>query len=262
MHKIDKRAIDHLNQSLEVNSEYLPSLFLLTEFYIDSGKFELAELNLEKIETIDSKNEKLWFLKAKNAFKKEDYIEAKKFIDFCLAKKFYTVEILQLALSLASIQNNNKDKVMILENWILHHDTDYDKYLELAQSLDQPNQYEKALYYFELAMDLQPREINILVAFAKFHLFAKKECLDGSVISKTDYAKAKDLLFAVLAIKEDMNEAICLLGEVYLKEGNFLKAREYFTACYDRNFNKCSFLLKLAEIAGHLSQTKIQEKIE
>lgn len=261
MHKIDKRAIDHLNQSLEVNSEYLPSLFLLTEFYIDSGKFELAELNLEKIETIDSKNEKLWFLKAKNAFKKEDYIEAKKFIDFCLAKKFYAVEILQLALSLASIQNNNKDKVMILENWILHHDTDYDKYLELAQSLDQPNQYEKALYYFELAMDLQPREINILVAFAKFHLFAKKECLDGSVISKTDYAKAKDLLFAVLAIKEDMNEAICLLGEVYLKEGNFLKAREYFSICYDRNFNKSSYLLKLAKLAGHLSQKKFQKAI-
>ena len=48
MNQIDKRAIDHLNQSLKVNSEYLPSLFLLTEFYIDSGKFEHAELNIEK----------------------------------------------------------------------------------------------------------------------------------------------------------------------------------------------------------------------
>ena len=261
MNNIDKKAIEHLNQSLEINSEYLPSLFLLTEFYIDNEQYELAELNLEKIETIDSKHAKLWFLKSKTAFKKEDYIEAKRFIDLCLAKKFYTEEILHLALSLASIQNNNKDKVMILENWILHHDADYDKYLELAKSLDQPNQYDKALYYFQLARDLQPNEVNVLVAFARFYLFAKKECTDGSVESKADYTKSKDLLFAVLAIKQDMDDALFLLGEVYFREKNFIKAREYFTACYDRNFNKCSFLLKLAEIAGHLSQTKIQEKI-
>ena len=61
MNQIDKRAIDHLNQSLKVNSEYLPSLFLLTEFYIDSGKFELAELNLERIETIDTKMKNFGF---------------------------------------------------------------------------------------------------------------------------------------------------------------------------------------------------------
>ena len=260
MKQIDNNAIKHLNLSLKIDPAYIPSLFLLAKIYIENEQFELAKSNLERIEEIDSENSELLFLNSKLAFKKKDYKKAKEFIDSCFSKKQFSKETLQLALDLATIQKNNKDKVMILENWVLHHDPGYEKYLELAKSLDQPNQYEQAKYYFEVAKDLKPQDIHTLVEFARFLYFAKKESKDGSIISKADSAKAKKILLEVLTIKKDMNEALCLLGEIHYHEGNFKKSNEYLKACYEKNYNKSSCLLKLAEIAKISSQPKSQEK--
>jgi tetratricopeptide (TPR) repeat protein len=98
------------------------------------------------------------------------------------------------------------------------------------------------------------------VEFARFLYFAKKECKDGSIISKADLAKAKDILLEVLSIKKDMSEALCLLGEIHFHEENFTKSKEYLNACYTKNYNKSSYLLKLAEIAKMSSQPETQEK--
>jgi tetratricopeptide (TPR) repeat protein len=258
--QIDNNAIKHLKLSLEIDSEYVPSLFLLAKIYINNEQYELAKSNLDKIEQIDCENNELLFLNSKLAFKRKDYKKAKEFIDSCFSKKHFTKEALQLALDLATIQKSNNDKVMILENWILHHNPGYEKYLELAKSLDQPNQYEQAQYYFEVARDLKPKDVNTLVEFARFLYFAKKECKDGSIISKADLAKAKDILLEVLSIKKDMSEALCLLGEIHFHEGNFTKSKEYLNACYIKNYNKSSYLLKLAEIAKMSSQPETQEK--
>ena len=232
MKQIDNNAIKHLNLSLEIDSEYVPSLFLLAKIYINNEQYELAKSNLDKIQQIDCENNELLFLNSKLAFKKRDYKRAKEYIDSCFSKKHFTKETLQLALDLATIQKSNNDKVMILENWILHHNPGYEKYLELAMSLDQPNQYEQAQYYFEVARDLKPKDVNTLVEFARFLYFAKKECKDGSIISKADLAKAKDILLEVLSIKKDMSEALCLLGEIHFHEGDFTTSKEYFNACY------------------------------
>lgn len=260
MTQINNEAIKHLNVSLKIDPAYIPSLLLLAKIYIKEEQFELAKSNLERIEEIDSENTELLFLNSKLAFKKKDFKRAKEFIDSCFSKKQFSKETLQLALDLATIQKNNKDKVMILENWVLHHDPGYEKYLELAKSLDQPNQYEQAKYYFEVATDLKPQDVNTLVEFARFLYSAKKESKDGSIISKADSAKAKNILLEVLTIKKDMNEALCLLGEIHYHDGNFKKSKEYLKACYEKNYNKSSYLLKLAEIAKISSQPKSQEK--
>ena len=141
MKQIDNNAIKHLNLSLKIDPAYIPSLFLLAKIYIENEQFELAKSNLKRIEEIDSENSELLFLNSKLAFKKKVYKNAKEFIDSCFSKKQFSKETLQLALDLATIQKNNKDKVMILENWVLHHDPGYEKYLELANSLYHPNQY-------------------------------------------------------------------------------------------------------------------------
>ena len=150
---------------------------------------------------------------------------------------------------------------MILENWILHHNPGHKMYLELAKSHHQLNQYDQAKYYFEVAKDLKPKDLNTLVAYARFLYFAKKENNDGSIISKTDLTKAKDILSEVLSIKKDMSEALCLLGEIHFHEGNFTESQEYLNACYTKNYKKSSYLLKLAEIAKISSQPEIQEKL-
>jgi tetratricopeptide (TPR) repeat protein len=258
--QIDNDVIKHLNLSLKIDPAYIPSLFLLAKIYIEKEQFELAKSNLEKIEEIDRENTELLFLKSKLAFKKKDYKRSKEFIDSCFSKKKISKEILQLALDLATIQKNNKNKVMILENWVLYHDPGYEKYLELAKSLDQPNQYEQAKYYFEVAKDLKPKDVNTLVEFARFLYFAKKESKDGSIISKADSTNAKKILSEVLTIKKDLSEALCLLGEIHYHEGNFKKSKEYLKACYEKNYNKSSYLLKLAEIAKISSQPEIQEE--
>ena len=260
MKQIDNNAIKHLKLSLEIDSEYVPSLFLLAKIYINNEQYELAKSNLDKIEQIDCENNELLFLNSKLAFKKKDYKTAKEFIDYCFSKKHFTKETLQLALDLATILKSNNDKVMILENWILHHNPGHKMYLELAKSLHQLNQYDQAKYYFEVAKDLKPKDLNTLVAYARFLYFAKKENNDGSIISKTDLTKAKDILSEVLSIKKDMSEALCLLGEIHFHEGNFTKSKEYLNACYAKNYNKSSYLLKLAEIAKISSQPESQEK--
>ena len=106
----------------------------------------------------------------------------------------------------------------------------------------------------------KPKDVNTLVEFARFLYFAKKECKDGSIISKADLVKAKDILLEVLSIKKDMGEALRLLGEIHFQEGNFTKSKEYLNACYTKNYNKSSYLLKLAEIAKISSQPESQEK--
>ena len=114
MKQIDNNAIKHLQLSLEIDSEYVPSLFLLAKIYINNEQYELAKSNLDKIEQIDCENNELLFLNSKLAFKKKDYKKAKEFIDSCFSKKHFTKEALQLALDLATIQKSNNDKVMIL----------------------------------------------------------------------------------------------------------------------------------------------------
>jgi tetratricopeptide (TPR) repeat protein len=193
--QIDNNAIKHLKLSLEIDSEYVPSLFLLAKIYINNEQYELAKSNLDKIEQIDCENNELLFLNSKLAFKKKDYKRAKEFIDSCFSKKHFTKEALQLALDLATIQKSNNDKVMILENWILHHNPGYEKYLELAKSLDQPNQYEQAKYYFEVARDLKTKRCKYSSGICSIPLFRQEGMQRRFYYIKSGFSKSEGYPF-------------------------------------------------------------------
>ena len=256
-----RNPIAHLEKSLEINPTYLPALFLLCEHYLQSNEDELANVYLEKIKEIEPENPKYLFLSAKLALKKGDLAKAKEYIDHCLLNKHFDKEVLVLGLQIANTLKINKDKIYILENWLLHHEASAEKYLELAKSLDQPNHYEKASYYFQVAQELAPDNIDILIEHARFHCSAKGELSDGTVVAKRDLNKSKEILNEILSIHEDSKSAVCLLGEIYFDEGEFTDAKKLFHQCYKNNFKKDSYLLKLAKIAEKNSEFELQEKL-
>ena len=260
MVNLNKDAIAHLEKSLTINSAYLPSLFLLCELYIDSKQLDLAKVYLDKIKNINCQDSKFLLLCSKLAFEEENFSKAKAYIDICLKNKCFEKEVLILGLKLASILKINKDKVFILENWLLHHEPSTENYLELAKSLDQPNQYDKAKYYFKLARELSPNDENVLLESAKFHCSAKLELNDGSIVSKADFTEAKRILKQILTFNKESLGAICMLGEIHFKEDDYLLAKKYFEFCYESNFHKANFLLELAKIAKIYSTEEAHEK--
>mgnify|MGYP001161057177 FL=1 len=253
-------AISHLKKSLEIDPKHLQSLLLLSKIYIENGNYSQAESYLNRVEQVDSHNTDLWFLRSKSALALNDLFAAKEKIEFCLKNKIYEEKILCLALEISNILKDTKFRVSILELYILNHEVNGHIYLELAKSLQEPNQYEKASYYFDIAQELLPNNTNVLLEIAKFHTSAKNESADGTIVSKTDYKKSKTLLLKSLKIKKEFSEALCLLGEIYFIEKDYKTAKKYFSKCYTINFNKKDYLLKLYHIARDEGDTKSRDK--
>ena len=256
-----RKAIAHLEKSLQINPEYLPSLFLLCESYFEQNENELAIECLDRIKNIDPENPKYLFFSSKVALKNGDLTLAKELTDRCFSNKYFDLDILKLGLRIAKTLKSNKDKIFVLENWILHHDASVNEYLELAKSLDQPCHYEKACYYFQVAQELDPANIQVLIESARFHLVAKQELSDGTVVSKKNHEQAKTILNKALTIDKDSLEAISMLGDISFNENKFSEAKTYFNQCYKANFKKDFYLLKLGKIAEETSQSDLQEKL-
>jgi hypothetical protein len=193
--------------------------------------------------------------------KEENFIKAKENINICLKNKIYERKILNLALDISLKLNDKKFRISILEIYIANYDADGIKYLELAKCLQDPNQYDQASYYFDVARDILPNNEEVLLETAKFHSIAKKETLDGTIISKVDHQKSKLILKNLLQKNKKCNEAIYLLGEIEYMDLNFAKAKNYFLRCYDNNFKKSNFLLQLADIEEYEKNIAAQEKL-
>ena len=216
---------------------------------------------LDRIKNIDPENPKYLFFSSKVALKNGDLLLAKELTDRCFSNKSFDLDILKLGLHIAKTLKSNKDKIFVLETWILHHDASVDEYLELAKSLDQPNHYEKACYYFQVAHELAPTNIQVLIESARFHLTAKQELSDGTVVSKKNHEHAKTILNKALTIDKDSLDAISMLENLNFNENKFSEAKTYFNQCYKANFKKDFYLLKLAKIAEESSQSNLQEKL-
>ena len=256
-----RKAIAHLEESLKINPKYLPALFLLCESKIENDDNKSAKQYLDRIKDIEPENPKYLYLSSKLAHKNGDLNKAKRILDRSLANKNYDKDTLSLGLEIAKNLKSSKDKILILENWLLHHNASVDQYLELAKSLDQPNHYEKACYYFKVAQELAPQRIDVLIEGARFHLKAKQEQTDGTIISKRDHKRAKRILENILVIEKDSFDAICMLGDINFQEEEYSSAKKYYRVCYRANFKRNRYLLKLARIAEISSQFNLQVKL-
>ena len=164
-----RKAIAHLEESLKINPKYLPALFLLCESKIENDDNKSAKQYLDRIKDIEPENPKYLYLSSKLAHKNGDLNKAKRILDRSLANKNYDKDTLSLGLEIAKNLKSNKDKILILENWLLHHNASVDQYLELAKSLDQPNHYEKACYYFKIC----PVTYSIIFFCTRIFFFLK-----------------------------------------------------------------------------------------
>jgi tetratricopeptide (TPR) repeat protein len=257
----NKDAVYHLKKSLEINPRHLPSLILLCKNYIKANEVSFTNECLDKIQQIDPCNIDLWFLRSKLALEDENFLKAKEHIDNCLKNKVYEKRILNLALNISSKLSDIKFRIAILEIYVNQYDNDGIKYLELAKCLQEPNQYERASYYFEVARNILPYNQEVLLETARFYSHAKKETSDGSIITKVDLEKSKSILEELLQSNQNYYEAICLLGEIEFTELNLINAKFHFLRCYDVNFKKSNYILKLAYIAKSEKDDDSQEKL-
>lgn len=122
--------------------------------------------------------------------------------------------------------NNFKKELSIYKNK-LNKEPDNHIYMnQYAIALMENNKYEEAYSYFKKAAD-ESSNLKSLHNLAWFY-FTEGEPIDGDYAFTVAEDKAKEILKKVIASQPEWNYSHLLLGEVYMKEGNYDKAIELF----------------------------------
>ena len=104
-------------------------------------------------------------------------------------------------------------------------------YFRLAQTLDNPSEYELAYRNFETALEINPHLTECYFYFADLLARGEKLKKDGTLISEPELEKAEQNLHKAIEKDPTYHEAFYKLGKLLNKQKQFKKAYEAFKRC-------------------------------
>lgn len=205
----------------------------LGEAYLMTGDYEEAILYLKEALTL--KEEAPIYFQLGFAYSAREEVE--KAIDSYEKAKAIDPDAIGVYLALSdsyeSLQNYKK-ALEILEEAILINELDIDLYLRAGEVATKAKYYDRAKNYFEKALDLEPDNDRLVIAYARF------------LIHMDEYEEVVDLYEKSSASVKEDPDASWILATANNMIEDYEKAREYFNTAFNYFADDFVFLKEYA----------------
>ena len=253
-----EKALKHLRKSLAINPTLIEANIFQIKFFLKDGKINEAKTQVLSSLSHSTDNSELLYLKSLIEFKEGQFKASASSIEKALEFNPNNVRMLEHSLSLCEKHGNLKEKLKVLQKLIELVDDKPEYYLEIADIQYNRGLLEDAKVFFDLALDFLPDNENCLIKVSRFYFECYEDLKDQN--RQKVFSLVRSLIKRILSLKKTNYEAKLILAEIYLKEDDVKPAYLLLKECFDANYKRKKYLVKLHELGLLLEGFEISNK--
>lgn len=248
MDRLTEEALGHLEQALAYEPSHIPSLVALSKAYMEQNDFVRVETILGKALSKTKDQSELYFIQAKLLSLQNNHVHAAGAIGKAIELNDSDPKYYKLASNVARMSNNSTENQFFLERLIDLEPLNGLAHYELGQLLHHPDDFDRGILLWEIAIDLLPGDVRPLYSLAQKLYVGEKSSLDGTIRLEPDLEYSKKLLQKVISLSPNHGKAKMLLAEIELLEGEEQAAEALYKELLKDNDLKGKAALQIGQI--------------
>ena len=160
-------ALDHLKRAIQLNQGHSESISRLCSHYLSNGQLNDATKLVEESIKFEPQNQDLIYLQALLYYKNSDYPKALNRIQGFLSTTEENIKFLKLAQKLYDKLNDLTNLQYSLEKLIEMDPNNWEHFWRLANLLQEPEDYNRAILLLEIACDLSNGHEKVLIEIVR-----------------------------------------------------------------------------------------------
>ena len=269
-------ALISLENSLSINSNYIPSLLTLGRFYMERDLPRLAKGYYERVLSLEDNDEALFYvglIALNEGFQSVAYDTLSKLVR--RSKSEYTDKAAAILGDIYVISGDTDSAIEMYLKSLVNSDTKPDSVRRLVKIYEQVEDYDGIKKVYEQILEQNPNDVDTILALGE--LYEKENAYDRAIkyylklVKMKDYtntyeatgllanayykgsmlkeAEANYKKIIMAGNKDDLYKtALERLGDITYRQKNFLPSLKYYQEIYRLETNNTIFMPRLGEL--------------